>query len=127
MTASLVINNGPARNASAIFSYLWTDALKVLYPFAQKQRAKLASVAAATSLNMSFSYELRDLILFCRSIRSIVGLISTVSLDENCLEMAFSATTPLARGLSQHALEGSCQGGLIGEATLGRKFGERQP
>jgi hypothetical protein len=53
-----------------------------------------------------------------------VGMISAVSLGKNCLLMAFSAPSPLAGTLSEDALEGSVECGLIGKATLTRNFGE---
>jgi hypothetical protein len=73
----------------------------------QKQRA---NVMAATE-EMRYAFQ-------------ILGMSSAVSLVKNCLLMAFSASAPLPRTLSEDALEGSVECGLIGEATLTRNFGE---
>jgi len=54
----------------------------------------------------------------------MVGVMNTAGLGGNCLLMAFSALAPLARALALDALEGSVEGGLIGEATLAGNFGK---
>ena len=54
----------------------------------------------------------------------MVGVMSAASLGGNCLLMTFSAPAPLARTLALDALEGSVEGGLIGEATLAGNFGK---
>jgi hypothetical protein len=54
----------------------------------------------------------------------MVGVMNTAGLDGNCLLMAFSALAPLTRTLALNALEGSVEGGLIGEATRAGNFGK---
>jgi hypothetical protein len=56
----------------------------------------------------------------------IVGVTTASGLDENCLELAFSAFPPGSRALAQGAFERSIQGGLISESTLACDFCERQ-
>ena len=86
------------------------------------------NITAATSLNIF--YLLTNLCishLLQIDMHSNRRGICTVSLGENCSMMAFSASAPLARTLSQNALEGSVQGGLISEPTLARNRCECQP
>jgi hypothetical protein len=54
----------------------------------------------------------------------MVGVMNTAGLGGNCLLMAFSALAPLTRTLTLDALEGSVEGGLIGEAALAGNFGK---
>ena len=54
----------------------------------------------------------------------IVGRSDAVRLGNNCLLMAFPASAPLARTLSEDALEGPVECGLIRKATLTRNFGK---
>jgi hypothetical protein len=56
----------------------------------------------------------------------IVGVISASGLDENCLELAFSASPPRSGAFAQSAFERFIQGRLISEAALACNFRERQ-